>query len=185
MKQLFRLFEFIFIIPLFIFCTQNSTIKESSFCKSLVPGKYILEAIDGWWNWCMAPIYDEDGKLHVFMSSIPNSGRWNTDSKIVHFVADSPEGPYTFVDTTFSSTSASYHNPQISKVGDTYVLVFLLRDNTNRSNPQEVGIATTKSLNNPWVESPYNPIIRGSGKMDNANITHASNPTFLVDAKGK
>jgi len=160
-------------------------IKESSFCKSLVPGEYILNAKEGWWNWCMAPIYDEEGKLHVFVSSIPNDGVWSSSSTIVHFVADSPEGPYQFVDTVFSSPTASYHNPQISKVGDTYVLVYMLRDNTKKSNPQEIGIATTKSLDDSWIESPYNPIIKGSGRMDNANIIHASNPTFLVDADGR
>ena len=40
----------------------------SAFCESLVPGKFILPAKDGWWNWGMAPIYDEDGKLHIFIS---------------------------------------------------------------------------------------------------------------------
>ncbi|MGQ1788077.1 glycoside hydrolase family protein [Saccharicrinis sp. GN24d3] len=166
-------------------CKPDQTIKESDFCKSLVPGKYILPAEEGWWNWCMAPIYDENGKLHVFMSSIPNNGSWIKDSKIVHFVAYKPEGPYTFVDTTFSSNFATYHNPQISKVDDTYVLVYLLKNrNTLRLN-QEIGIATTKSLDEPWVESPHNPIIKASGQMDGANIIHASNPTFVEDEEGK
>jgi hypothetical protein len=87
---------------------QNPSIKESSFCKSLHAGNYILDAEEGWWNWGMAPIYDEEGKLHVFMSTIPKSGSWLKNSKIVHFVADSPEGPYTFVDTTFHHAE-EYH----------------------------------------------------------------------------
>jgi len=185
MRQFLKLFGFICVFLMFISCTQNLTIRESSFCKSLVPGKFILEAKKGWWNWCMAPIYDEKGELHIFMSTIPDSASWTTASKIVHFTADRPEGPYQFVDTTFSSKYASYHNPQISKVGDTYVLVYLFRDNSKPSNRQEIGIATTKSLYDPWVESPYNPIIRASGKMGNDNIIHASNPSFLVDAEGK
>ena len=185
MKRTLKLFAIAGIILALFSCNQDLTIKESSFSKSLIPGKFILEAEKGWWNWCMAPIYDEQGKLHVFMSSIPDSASWTTASKIVHFIADSPEGPYQFVDTTFSSKSASYHNPQISKVGDTYVLVYLLRDNSKPSNRQEIGIATTKSLYDPWVESPYNPIIRAIGKMGDANLIHASNPTFLVDADGK
>jgi len=32
-----------------------AAIEESSFCKSLVPGQYILPAKEGWWNWGMAP----------------------------------------------------------------------------------------------------------------------------------
>lgn len=167
-------------------CKSDSTIKESSFCKSLTAGNYILPAPDGWWHWCMAPIYDEQGKLHVFTSAIPNSGSWVKQSKIVHYVADKPEGPYSFVDTTFSSNSAGYHNPQISKVGDTYVLVFLLnRYKDENGSMQEVGIATAKSLDGPWTESPYNPIIPAAGKMGEHTIIHASNPTFVAAPDGK
>ena len=178
-------FKIAILSLLFCFsCTQDLSIKESSFCKSLVPGKYILEAGEGQWNWCMAPIYDEEGKLHVFMSSIPYSGSWTRDSEILHFVADSPVGPYTFVDTTFSSDTATYHNPQISKVGDTYVLVYLGKSNLTPRSQQSIGIATAKSLYGPWKESPNNPIIKPSNIPGSPNATHASNPTFLVDADG-
>ena len=166
-------------------CKSQVIIKESSFSQSLVAGKFILPAEEGWWNWGMAPIYDENGKLHVFMSTIPNSGSWIKDSKIVHFTADGPEGPYTFIDTTFASKSATYHNPQVSKVGDSYVMVYLIKDRTTPRIAQQIGIATTASLNEPWVESPHNPIIKASGVMDGAAIIHASNPTFLVDEDGK
>lgn len=105
---------------------KDLTIKASSFSESHVPGNYILDAPEDWWHWCMAPIYDESGKLHVFMSAIPNNGSWIKDSKIVHYTAKTPAGPYTFVDTTFSSKTHTYHNPQISKVDDTYVLVMMM-----------------------------------------------------------
>ncbi|MDO6792591.1 glycoside hydrolase family protein [Tamlana sp. 1_MG-2023] len=185
MKPYVKLICIALVTLLFIAAKGDQTIKESSFSKSLVPGKFILEAEDGWWNWGMAPIYDENGKLHIFMSTIPYKGRWVTDSKIVHFTANRPEGPYTFVDTTFSSNTATYHNPQVSKVGDTYVLVYLIKEKGTPRIAQQIGIATTKSLDEPWVESPHNPIIKASGKMDGANIIHASNPTFLVDEDGK
>ncbi len=173
------------ILLLSFSCTRDLTIKESSFSKSLVPGKYILEAEEGWWNWCMAPIYDEEGKLHMFMSAIPYSGSWITDSKILHFTADSPEGPYTFVDTTFSSDTATYHNPQVSKVDDTYVMVYLGKGNSTPNLHQSIGIATAQSLYGPWKESPNNPILRPSYVPGSANAIHASNPTFLVDEDGK
>lgn len=164
---------------------QVLAVEVSSFCKSLVPGAYIIEAEDGNWNWGMAPIYDEKGKLHVFNSIIPKNGSWIKHSKIAHYTADKPEGPYTFVEDTFSSDDASYHNPQISKVGDTYVLVFLLnRHRDENGSKQEVGIATAKSLAGPWTESPHNPIIRASGRMRGANIVHASNPSFVAAPDG-
>ncbi|MCH6258620.1 glycoside hydrolase family protein [Puniceicoccaceae bacterium K14] len=166
-------------------CEEDLSVKESEFSRSLVPGKYILEAKEGWWNWGMAPIYDEKGKLHIFNSSIPNDGTWSSHSIINHYVADSVEGPYTFVGTPFESDEKTYHNPQISKVGDTYVLVYLTRYHERAGAMQEVEIATAKSLDGPWVESPHNPVIPASGKMYGATIVHASNPTFVVTPEGE
>lgn len=180
------LFAFSLIMLMVCFsCKQDLTIKESTFVKSLQAGKFILPAEEGWWNWCMAPIYDEKGKLHVFMSTIPNDGVWNANSKIVHYTANSPKGPYKFVDTTFASNTATYHNPQISKVGDTYVLVYLWKESDTPGINQSIGIATTKSLDEPWKESIYNPIIKPSFQSESPRAVHASNPTFLVDKNGK
>lgn len=172
-------------------CERALGVEVSSFCKAQVPGKYILEAAEGSWNWGMAPIYDDEGKLHIFNSVIPLKGEhgmgyWKTKSTIKHYVADSLDGPYELVGTVFSCDEASYHNPQISKVGDTYVLVFLLnRLNDENGSQQEVGLATAKSLNGPWTESPLNPIIPASGKMGGYNIIHASNPSFVVTPEGR
>lgn len=161
-------------------------IGTSRFCASLKPGKYILPAKEGWWNWCMAPIYDEAGRLHVFNSAIPHAGSWVVDSIIQHFVADSVEGPYRLVDVPFASPETTYHNPQISKVGDTYVLVYLINDPAKfPKRLQSVGIATATSLDGPWTPSPHNPILRPSDIPGHFRATHASNPTFLVDREGK
>ena len=162
-------------------------IQESTFCKSLIPGKYILPAKDGWWNWGMAPIYDEMEKLHVFNSSIPDRGSkgmgyWQSKSIINHYVADSVEGPYELIGAAFSSDKRTYHNPQISKVGDIYVLVFLWKS-TAPGSLQSIGMATAKSLYGPWTENPNNPIIRPIPGTSNA--AHASNPSFMVDREGK
>lgn len=169
---------------------SNAPILDSAFSRSLSAGKYILPAKDGWWNWGMAPIYDEQGKLHIFNSSIPyvgehGMGNWSSKSIINHYVADSVEGPYELIGTAFSSDVTTYHNPQISKVGETYVLVFLMNDPLISGKSQSVGIATAKSLYGPWTESPLNPIIRPSGVAGSHHATHASNPTFLVDREGK
>ena len=174
------------IASLAFMMASASAIEVSSFCEAQSPGNYILEAQEGEWTWGMAPIYDEDGKLHIFNSVIPDKGSWIKNSKIVHWIADSVEGPYERIGDVFVSEEASYHNPQISKVGDTYVLVFLLnRHNDANGSKQEVGLATAKSLNGPWKESPLNPVLPASGKMGEFNIIHASNPTFVPTPDGK
>jgi len=169
-----------------LFCSSGLAVEVSEFCKGQTPGKYILEAEEGEWTWGMAPIYDDEGKLHIFNSVIPNDGSWAKHSKIVHWVADGVEGPYERLGDVFVSDEASYHNPQISKVGDTYVLVFLLnRHSDENGSLQEVGIATAKSLGGPWTESPLNPVIPASGMMGEYRINHASNPTFVAAPDGK
>ena len=165
----------------------SKSIKESAFSEALVPGEYVIPSEEGHWNWGMAPIYDENEKLHVFNSVIPskkNMGGWKTRSKIGHYTADQPEGPYTFEGFAFASDESTYHNPQVSKVGDTYVLVFLMNRFNENGSKQEVGIATAKSLDGPWTESPLNPVIPASGRMGDANINHASNPSFVVAPDG-
>lgn len=165
----------------------DQPVVESAFAKSLVPGNFILPPKDGWWNWGMAPIYDDQGRLHIFNSAIPfkgekGMGNWQSKSIINHYVADSIEGPYKLVGTPFTSDQRTYHNPQINKVGDTYVLVFLMKS-TEKGSKQSIGMATTKSIEGPWVENPNNPIVRPTAGTPNAD--HASNPTFLVDRDGK
>ena len=176
---------------LFIDCSRaqdkDQPITESAFGRSLVAGKFILPAKEGWWNWGMAPIYDEQGRLHIFNSSIPYKGKkgmgyWQSKSIINHYVADSVEGPFELVGTAFSSDQRTYHNPQISKVDETYVLVFLWKS-TEEGSLQSIGMATAQSLDGPWTENPDNPIIRPTPGTPNA--AHASNPTFLVDREGK
>ncbi|HAV12094.1 MAG TPA: hypothetical protein DCX06_01175 [Opitutae bacterium] len=169
---------------------KPSPILESSFGASLTAGKYLLPAKEGWWNWGMAPIYDEAGKLHIFNSSIPyigehGMGNWSKRSIIQHFVADSIEGPFELVGVPFRSNQTTYHNPQVTQVGDTYVLVYLMNDPSTSAASQAVGIATAQSLYGPWTESPHNPVIRPSRAPGTHNATHASNPTFLVDREGK
>jgi len=157
-------------------------VQESNFVKSLVPGPFILPSEPGTWTWGMAPIYDEAGQVHIFNSIIDKKGSWTTHSKIAHWVANQPEGPYTLLGDVFVSDEASYHNPQISKVRDTYLLVFPLnRHQDENGSKQEVGIATAKSLMGPWTESPHNPILKATDQ----NGEHASNPTFVVAPDGQ
>lgn len=169
-----------------LWSVPSFAVEVSSFCEAQEPGRFILPSDEESWTWGMAPIYDEEGTLHIFNSVIPDDGVWVRDSKIVHWTAPSVEGPYTLQGDLFASDEAGYHNPQVSKVGDTYVLVYLLNKlNDANGSMQEVGIATAKSLYGPWKESPHNPVIPASGEMGGAAINHASNPTFVAAPDGK
>ena len=164
-------------------CSENQ-MKVSSFCESLEPVQRILEDPD-WTNWDMAPIYDEEGRIHLYVGRWPRDGNWLKNAQIVHTVSDRPEGPYEVLDTVFINDTISYYNPQINKVGDLYVMVYAYKEQSFPNINQKVGLATSASLDGPWKPSPHNPILAPSYESGTFDCLHASNPSFHVDKEGK
>lgn len=111
--------------------------------------------------WCVSPIYDEENRVHLFCSRWRNTGHgmalWFTESEIVHFIGDSPEGPFEYVETVLSNDNlpcpdwqASPHNPQIYKFGDIYALIYIIQDKRAKSGGMKTGLMLSNSLNEPW-----------------------------------
>lgn len=94
------------LLALGLLSQSVSAVEDSQFVKSLTPGPFILPSPAGTWTWGMAPIYDEAGKVHIFNSIIDEKGSWKENSKIAHWVADQPEGPYTLLGDVFVSDEA-------------------------------------------------------------------------------
>lgn len=57
-------------------------------------------AMDGWWVWCGSVVHGEDGRWPM---SHPMFQGYTVCSEIVRAVADTPVGPYTFVELAFSN----------------------------------------------------------------------------------
>lgn len=146
--------------------------------------------------WCVSPIQAEDGKVHLFCSRWPKTPQkmkpWYTHSEIVHYVGDGPEGPFKLADVAIPCHPGapwhnSIHNPAISKVGDTYVLLYITFDN----RPEEkfkgkmvTCMATSKSLNGPWQRQGKDGMIV-EPSPDPKHWTHIAqrgldNPTFIA-----
>lgn len=113
------------------------------------------------WYWCVSPIYDDDGRVHLFCSRWPKTEKgmalWFTHSEIAHFISNSPEGPFTYVETVLSNASlpclewqASPHNPQIYKFDDTYALIYIVQDKRVKKGGMKTGLMLAESLNGPW-----------------------------------
>lgn len=111
--------------------------------------------------WCVSPIYDEENRVHLFCSRWRNSNQgmalWVTESEIVHFIGDSPEGPFEYVETVLSNNNlpcpdwqAAPHNPQIYKFGDTYALVYIIQDKRVKNGGMKTGLMLSDSLNGQW-----------------------------------
>jgi len=177
-----RIWTLIIVLPLFS-CSQKQ-LKVSSFCESLEAVHRIMEDPQ-WASWDMAPIYDDEGNPHLFVGRWPSDGNWLVNAQIVHAVAESPEGPYEVLDTLFQDDTISYFNPHISKVDDLYVMVYSYKERSFPGIKQRVGLATSASLDGPWEESPYNPVLAPSNIPGSFNCMHASNPSFIQDLEGK
>lgn len=112
--------------------------------------------------WGCSPIMGEDGKIHVFAARWPQKNvdpGWRISSEVAHYVADKPEGPYRFVEVVVKGTNTDTwdkygaHNPEIKKIGDYYVIVYIANDNYElpyHPANQKIGLVYAKSLNGPW-----------------------------------
>ncbi len=171
--------------------TEKRAEIVSDFCERLTGVGRILEDAD--YNvWGCSPIYDENGKVHVFYSRWKNDADhrgWLTVSEIAHAVADKPEGPYETVDVALSGRGGDWwdsmtcHNPTIHKVGDRYVLFYLGNcDGTQRT--KRVGMATSDSLYGPWKRCDK-PLIEPDPNREAWNSLCSTNPAFLQHPNGE
>lgn len=161
----------------------------SDFCRKLQPLGRILETKD-YYVWCVAPIYDKKGKVHVFYSrwlSSKGMGGWLNGSEIAHAVADKPEGPYTYLETVLAPRpgfwdATTCHNPHIQYLYGTYYLFYMGNCNGN-TNTKRIGLATSRSLYGPWKRSdkPLLDVGEKGGWEDHCT----TNPAFVRTPDGE
>jgi hypothetical protein len=155
---------------------------------------------EGYCIWGGAVIKGEDGKYHMFASSWPDIegySNWVLHSEIVHAIADTPEGPFTYHAVALPARGEGYwdgsmtHNPTIQKHGDTYILFYTgthyaetpdrKADHWAAWNKKRIGIATSKSVYGPWQRYDSPILEPREGKWDEV-IT--SNPAPYVHEDG-
>ncbi|QUI24683.1 glycosyl hydrolase family 43 [Vallitalea pronyensis] len=113
--------------------------KQSLIGKQLEGVGRILEE-EKYNVWGCSPIYDEDGRVHVFYARWENKYDhlgWVAACEVAHAVADSPEGPYKHVGVVLQGRggqhwdSWSIHNPSVYKVDDKYIILYMGSDGSN------------------------------------------------------
>ena len=148
--------------------------------------------------WGSSPIFDEDGKVHLFVARWPESNvdpAWRKSSEIAHYAADRPEGPFQFHDVALRGTGADTwdkfapSNPEIHKFGDTYALLHIANDDYHQPphpRNQRIGLALARSLVGPWRKAGRDGLILESSR-DTNHWTYGSqvvNPT-MIERDGK
>ena len=166
--------------------TQNHI---SSFSKKLKPVGRILE-LQGYYVWCNSPIYDADGKLHVFFSRWKEEkkmGGWINGSEIVHAVAYNPESDFTIVDTVLAPRKNEWdattcHNPLIKQFNNKFYL-FYMGNSNGKTNTKRIGVAISNSLYGPWQRCDKPLLDAGLEGMWDDHCT--TNPAVIQNTDGK
>ena len=180
MKNIRTIFLTISVFSMLIIsCQKTKSNKEETLKlkktqdRVLVPTamsdqwKFIGEAVNepGYDIWGSSPIRDDKGNVHLFSarwsSETPFKKAWRYNSDIAHYVSKKPEGPFQFVEVVGKGkennkwNSAGFHNPNIKKIDNTYVLVFIANDGSEKHGPsQSIGMLKSDNINGPWDEIP-------------------------------
>lgn len=180
------------------FATAAPTVTTPSAIASGM--QWIGKAVDdpNYYVWCTSPIAD-GGKIHLFCSRWPKNkdmGGWMSDSEIVHYVGDKPEGPFRLAPGGIkadpkASFNNTIHNPAIFKFGNQYALLYITfdrrKDTVSGGGRMCTCLATSDSINGPWKKEGENGLIIKQS-TDPKHWTYKSwamdNPTMLY-ANGK
>lgn len=130
-----------------------------------------------WYNWCISPIKGKDGKVYIFGSRWPTKegmGGWTGDNaEIAQFVADKPEGPFTYIRTILKTSMFpdptkmwAPHNPRIKNIDGKYVLLYIFQTKKGAA-VMHTGMMIADDINGPW---------RFAGKEDGLVVKNSDDP---------
>jgi len=149
-----------------------------------------------------ADVVRGENKYHLYVNGFPDnleySDYWLTNNRIMHAIADTPEGPFTFQNFAWDLDSSRWDrmrtNPVLTKKGDKYLLYYVGTtydgDRPTDDDPptdeqwdqayenQRIGVATSESAGGPWTRLD-DPVI---GPFPDSEV--AVNPVPLVKDDG-
>lgn len=208
------LFFTILVILLFLTSCQESKRKKTAITKSTIEHLETPTAMSDHWQligeavnepgydvWGSSPIRDDKGNVHLFCARWSSETlfktAWRYNSEIAHYVAEGPEGPFEFVSVVGkgkndgSWNSAGFHNPNIRKIDDKYVLVYIANNGDKNHGPsQQIGMLMSDNLNGAWQEIPNENTPLLSPPADSAIWCYNSglgvnNPSIIKVPNGK
>ncbi len=186
---------------------NNDNSSEESFpmseLESHLTNAQMVNTETGYHLWGSSPIIGEDGKVHLFTARWPSkkgarvngfTPYWKIDGEVAHYVGDSETGPFHFSDIAARTESGNFfspHNPNIRKIGDQYVLVFIV-NNGGDLGEQRIIMYLSESVYGPWRPSKNGTREDGTvlerpidqGIWCNSSNKGVTNPS-LIEAEGK
>ena len=182
--------------------TAAPVLTVGTFRDALVPKGFVLSE-PGWHIWCNAPVLDEQGGMHLFVSRWPVAdtfGRgWHTTCEIAHYKAPKPEGPYTYVSTVLKGSGAEgswrkegTHNVTAVRIPDgRYALLFIANSHGTKGFPanQKIGMMLAPHLDGPWTFAGKDGLVldvpADAGVWSHDSAVGVNNPTLLPMPDGR
>jgi len=181
---------------------KAQSLTSTNFHDALVAKGFVLSEND-WHIWCNAPVLDDAGRVHLFVSRWPVKDTfalgWHTSCEIAHYKADRPEGPYNYMGTVLKGTAvdgswrkAGTHNVTVVRLPDQrYAMLFIGNSDGIRGFPanQKIGMMLASSPDGPWklagqdgliLDIPADPAVWSHGSVVGVN-----NPTLLPMPDGR
>lgn len=209
-KQIINITIFLFLFTLtnYSFGQKNQEFSDRNFEDNW---EFVGIAVEepGYTIWGSSPIFDDDGKVHLFVARWPGNTvdpGWRTHSEIAHYIGESAEGPFVFSDVALKGDiqikdqkmgdpegekvkAYAPHNPNIHKVDGLYALFYIANDGIEQHPAnQYICLAVSESLNGPWrkkgdngkiLDVPRNPDYWNYKASNGVN-----NPAFLQHPNG-
>ncbi|TWU55594.1 hypothetical protein [Rubripirellula reticaptiva] len=188
-----------------IHAKTNENFSDASnldFKKLVSPVPTSAKFIDeNYYIWGASMVRDTDGKCHLLYSRwLRELGHnaWVTHSEIAHAVADSPLGPFRYVDVALPARGPEYwdgmctHNPTVHKFDGKYYLYYMgnfgdgnatVKLNPIHRNHQRIGVAVADHPAGPWkrFDKPLIDVTHQPGAHDELMT---SNPSILRRSDG-
>ena len=173
-----------------------------NFREALVPKGFVLEE-PGWHIWCNAPVLDERGGMHLFVSRWPVADTfglgWHTTCEIAHYTAEKPGGPYTYAGTVLkgSGVEGSWrkegtHNVTVVRLPrGGYAMLFIANSHGTKGFPanQKIGMMLAPDLDGPWTFAGDDGLVldapAGSAAWSHDIAVGGNHPTLLPMPAGR
>lgn len=172
------------VLSLFVFSACSSALAQANvvistedFANSL---EYLGIAVkkDDTHVWGTSPVIDrETGMVHLFVAEWDSRGMpfrlaWWHISQIAHYVGDSPEGPFRFVDCVVKDADGTFnspHNPSVGYIDNKYVMTFIVNEHNDKAK-QHIIMYLAESPNGPWIPA--------SGEADGTVLRAPTSPQY-------
>jgi hypothetical protein len=192
-------------LPLsFVFVLSVAMASANELDRSWVDRlEYVGIAVEevGYHVWGASPVIGPAGRTHLFAARWPiltGFNGWLTDREIARYVSDQPEGPYRFQELIVRGErnaawkALSPHNPNIQKVGDRYVLSYIVNSGgakKARVASQRICMLIAETPAGPWAPVGSDGLLLAAPEDPevwcHASVVGVNNPALFAHPDGR